>query len=87
MATTRGARGADGATLAARMAPHLRAPVHIAADIEGGCAAALASSRAGDRIVVFGSFHTVAPALDWLEARACLPSGELGEYTVTPRNP
>jgi dihydrofolate synthase/folylpolyglutamate synthase len=85
MATTLGARGADGAALAARMAPHLQAPVHIAADIEGGCAAALAAARAGDRIVVFGSFHTVAPALDWLEARAHPPSTTLREYTVPPR--
>jgi len=85
MATTLGARGAEGAALAARMAPHLQAPVHIAADIEGGCAAALAAARAGDRIVVFGSFHTVAPALDWLEARARPPSATLREYTVPPR--
>jgi dihydrofolate synthase/folylpolyglutamate synthase len=85
MATTLGARGADGAALAARMAPQLQVPVHIAADIEGGCAAALAAARAGDRIVVFGSFHTVAPALDWLEARARLPSLTPREYTVPPR--
>jgi dihydrofolate synthase/folylpolyglutamate synthase len=87
MITTGGARGADGAALAGRMAPHLRAPLHIAADIEAGCAAALAAARAGDRIVVFGSFHTVAPALDWLEARARLPSETLHEYTVPPRLP
>ena len=97
IATTQGARGASGAALAARMAPHLETPVHLAADIEGGCAAALAAARAGDRIVVFGSFHTVAPALDWLEARARLPSGtspaasspaaSLREYTVSPRIP
>jgi dihydrofolate synthase/folylpolyglutamate synthase len=87
MATTHGARGADGAALAGRMAPHLRSPVHIASDIAAGCAAALAAARAGDRIVVFGSFHTVAPALDWLEARARLPSGTLHEYTVPPRTP
>jgi dihydrofolate synthase/folylpolyglutamate synthase len=87
MATTLGARGADGAVLAGRMAPHLEAPLHIAADIESGCAAALAVARAGDRIVVFGSFHTVAPALDWLEARTRLPSGTLREYTVPPRTP
>ncbi len=85
MATTLGARGAEGAVLAARMAPHLQAPVHIAADIEGGCAAALAAAHTGDRIVVFGSFHTVAPALDWLEARARPPSATPREYTVPPR--
>jgi dihydrofolate synthase / folylpolyglutamate synthase len=92
VATTHGARGASGAALAARMAPHLETPVHLAADIETGCAAALAAARAGDRIVVFGSFHTVAPALDWLEARARLSSEPssatpLREYTVLPRIP
>jgi dihydrofolate synthase/folylpolyglutamate synthase len=92
IATTQGARGAAGAALAARMAPHLGTPLHLAADIEGGCAAALAAARGGDRIVVFGSFHTVAPALDWLEARARLPNGTssaapLREYTVSPRIP
>lgn len=87
IATTPGARGADGAALASRMAPHLKAPVHIAADIADGCAAALAAAGAGGRIVVFGSFHTVAPALDWLEARARLPGGTLREYTVPPRVP
>jgi dihydrofolate synthase/folylpolyglutamate synthase len=87
MATTLGARGADAAALAGRMAPHLAAPVHLAADIESGCAAALAAAHGGDRIIVFGSFHTVAPALDWLEARARLPSGTVREYTVPPRTP
>ena len=90
IATTQGARGAGGAALAARMAPYLESPVHLAADIEAGCAAALAAARTGDRIVVFGSFHTVAPALDWLEARAHAPSETssatpLREYTVAPR--
>jgi len=85
MATTLGARGTEGAALAERMAPHLQAPVHIAADIEAGCAAALAAARGGDRIVVFGSFHTVAPALDWLEARSRLPGWTLREYTGPPR--
>jgi dihydrofolate synthase/folylpolyglutamate synthase len=97
VATTHGARGVSGAALAARMAPHLQTPVHLAADIEGGCAAALAAARPGDRIVVFGSFHSVAPALDWLEAQVRLPAATspaatspatpLREYTVPPRIP
>ncbi len=33
--------------------------------------AAAAQAHPEDRIVVFGSFHTVGPALDWLEARMC----------------
>ena len=36
---------------------------------------ALATLRAGDRLVVCGSFHTVGPALEWLDERG----GELGE--------
>jgi dihydrofolate synthase/folylpolyglutamate synthase len=89
MVSTDGARGTGGAALAARMAPHIRAPIHIAADIAAGCAAALASARQADRIVVFGSFHTVAPAMDWLEARSLLPPDARPEYTeppVPPRN-
>ena len=37
--------------------------------------AAAAVLRAGDRLVVCGSFHTVGPALEWLDERG----GELGE--------
>jgi dihydrofolate synthase/folylpolyglutamate synthase len=89
MVSTQGARGTSGAELAARMAPHIRSPSHTALDIAAGCAAALASARPEDRIVVFGSFHTVAPAMDWLEARSLLPPDARPEYTeppVPPRN-
>jgi dihydrofolate synthase/folylpolyglutamate synthase len=41
-----------------------------AADVSSGCKAAEAMVRAGDRIVVFGSFLTVGPALEWLQARS-----------------
>jgi hypothetical protein len=34
-----------------------------------------------DRIVVFGSFHTVGPAIDWLELRGLLPAAVRPEYT------
>ncbi len=36
---------------------------------------AVTTLRAGDRLVVCGSFHTVGPALEWLDERG----GELGE--------
>jgi dihydrofolate synthase / folylpolyglutamate synthase len=81
LASTEGARGTSGAELAARMKPHIDAPVHIVSDIAAGCGQALAAASVADRIVVFGSFHTVAPAMDWLEAHALLPSEELREYT------
>ncbi len=40
--------------------------------------------RPRDRIVVFGSFHTVGPALDWLEALIAAAAA-LPEYTAPPR--
>jgi folylpolyglutamate synthase/dihydropteroate synthase len=60
-------------------------PVQAADSIAAGCAAALAKARAQDRIVVFGSFHTAGPALDWLEAHDLLPPAAVPEYTATPR--
>jgi dihydrofolate synthase / folylpolyglutamate synthase len=86
LAATEGARGTSGEALAARMAPRLRAPVHVAADVAAGCAEALRAAQDADRIVVFGSFHTVAPAIDWLEARGLLPLEALPEYTDAPMN-
>ena len=42
----------------------------VAADVVAGCLAAQALAQAGDRIVVFGSFLTVGPALGWLVGQA-----------------
>jgi dihydrofolate synthase/folylpolyglutamate synthase len=60
-----GPRGNSAADLAQRM--HLPdSKVTLAASVEEGCAAARATAKPGDRVVVFGSFHTVGPALRWL---------------------
>ena len=60
-----GARGGSAASLAERM--QLRGgEVTLAGSVEEGCARARALTRPGDRVVVFGSFHTVGPALEWL---------------------
>ncbi len=86
-----GARGGSGAALAARIgavtadAAQPPVPMAVADDIGAACAAAQAAAGPGDRIVVFGSFHSVGPALDWLESRGLLPSGTLLEYTAAPR--
>lgn len=40
-----------------------------AADVASGCEVAQSMARAGERIVAFGSFLTVGPALEWLRAR------------------
>jgi dihydrofolate synthase/folylpolyglutamate synthase len=49
----------------AKMGAHIAKTAETVAD---GCEAARAMARAGDRIVVFGSFLTVGPALEWLQA-------------------
>jgi dihydrofolate synthase / folylpolyglutamate synthase len=67
-AATEGARGLADSELAARAQQ-----AGIAMRPGGGVAAAMELAariaRAGDRIVVFGSFHTVGPALTILEQR------------------
>jgi dihydrofolate synthase/folylpolyglutamate synthase len=60
-----GERGVDAETLRGRLPSSCRS-VALAPDIGHGCATAAALASAGDRVVVFGSFHTVGPALDWL---------------------
>ena len=80
-ASTEGARGSSGSALAARLAPQLQTPLHACADIPTACAAAAAAATSDDRIVVFGSFHSVGPALDWLESHDMLPSATSSEYT------
>lgn len=59
-----GARGMDAIELEARLAP-LLAPgrLHRHPDIASAVAAAMAASTADERVLVFGSFHTVAEAL------------------------
>jgi len=60
-----GPRGSSAEDLRARLPQSCRS-VALAPDISHGCATARALARCGDRIVVFGSFHVVGPALDWL---------------------
>jgi dihydrofolate synthase/folylpolyglutamate synthase len=80
-----GERGRSGASLAQMVRSQVTAPVEVADSTSAGCAAALAQANPTDRIVVFGSFHTVGPALDWLEAHDLLPPATLPEYTAAPR--
>jgi dihydrofolate synthase/folylpolyglutamate synthase len=40
-----------------------------AGSVASGCEIAKTMARAGDRIVAFGSFLTVGPALEWLQSR------------------
>jgi dihydrofolate synthase / folylpolyglutamate synthase len=65
----KGARALDADVLAQRLQRADANVEAIAADVATGCGAAEALAVAGDRIVVFGSFLTVAPALALLSAR------------------
>lgn len=65
-----GERGRTAAALAALWSPLLVAPVAATASIEAACERAAAHAQPGDRVVVFGSFHTVAPALQWRRDRS-----------------
>lgn len=58
-----GARGSAAAELAARLG---FAGATLAGSVAEGCEIARQRARDGDRVVVFGSFHTVGPALEWL---------------------
>ena len=85
LASTEGARGTSGAQLAVRIAEVLgSARIHALDPIAAACDAAVAAAGRGDRIVIFGSFHTVGPALDWLESRGVLPRASPREYTLRP---
>ncbi len=61
--TLAGARGRTGADLAARLRSTDIRAIAPHDDIASACQAARAGADAGDRIVVLGSFHVVAPVL------------------------
>ena len=60
-----GPRGGSAEDLARRL-PLSPSVVSLAASVEEGCAIASATAKPGDRVLVFGSFHTVGPAMQWL---------------------
>jgi len=60
-----GPRGLTGAQLAQLCSPRTRAPWEAATDVAQACELARKQARPGDRVVAFGSFHTVGPALEW----------------------
>lgn len=63
-----GPRGQGAAALGERLAGLAAAQGAQADDVAQALAQALAQSRAGDRVLVFGSFHTVAEAMQALRS-------------------
>jgi dihydrofolate synthase / folylpolyglutamate synthase len=80
-ASVDGTRGRSGQALADVVRDEVRGPVIAADNVASACAAASSAAGVQDRIVVFGSFHTVGPAIDWLESRGLLPAAARPEYT------
>jgi dihydrofolate synthase/folylpolyglutamate synthase len=76
-----GVRGRSGEELSNTVRGKVATNVVAADSVAAACAAALKVATPHDRIVVFGSFHTVGPALDWLETTGMLPPAALPEYT------
>jgi dihydrofolate synthase / folylpolyglutamate synthase len=60
-----GPRGTSAAELERRMSLP-QSGVTLAESVDEGCAVARTTAKPGDRVLVFGSFHTVGPAMQWL---------------------
>ena len=73
-AATTGARGLDDAELALRSRA-MGIDMQAGGTVTDAMRLAAGLSQAGDRIVVFGSFHTVGPALALLAARGLVDLG------------
>jgi dihydrofolate synthase / folylpolyglutamate synthase len=80
-ASLEGTRGRSGEELANAVRDRVATNVKAVDSVAAACAAALKAATPQDRIVVFGSFHTVGPALDWLESAGMLPRTAHPEYT------
>lgn len=65
LCTLPGPRGTSAQQLAERLQLPA-AKVTLASSVEAGCEVARESTSEGDRVLVFGSFYTVGPVLQWL---------------------
>lgn len=63
-----GSRGQSAAQLRARLAGTAAAEAGLAESVAQALQSALAQAQPGDRVLVFGSFHTAAEALHWLHS-------------------
>jgi dihydrofolate synthase/folylpolyglutamate synthase len=61
-----GPRALDASAMAVRLEGVLGVPVPADGTVAAGCERARQMAGPGGRVVVFGSFHTVGPALEWL---------------------
>ena len=86
-AGTQGARGLDDAAVAARVADLVPGRFSLGGSFAYCCEQALCAAGGADRIVAFGSFHSVGPVLDWLELKGIVPDMHIPEYNAGPVEP
>jgi dihydrofolate synthase/folylpolyglutamate synthase len=58
-------RGLDAGSLATRLGQHC-APKYLFQDVLSACKAARQQAQAGDRLVIFGSFHALEAVWEWV---------------------
>jgi len=68
-----GERGLTGRELAQRAFAENRAGIEVVGSLSAALAQARTAARPGDRVAVFGSFHVVGPALEWLQLYSRAP--------------
>ncbi len=84
-ACTQGPRGLEDAAVAARVGDLVGQRYVLGGSIAQCCELACAGAGGVDRIVAFGSFHSVGPVLDWLELKGIVPGMRIPEYNAAPR--
>lgn len=63
-----GARAQSAQALRERLAATAAATAAVHANVDDALAQVLATAQAGERVLVFGSFHTAAKAVQWLQS-------------------
>jgi dihydrofolate synthase/folylpolyglutamate synthase len=67
LAGLEGPRGQSAQQLQARLHGTAAVTARLAGTVEQALTQVLAQAQPGDRVLVFGSFHTAAAALQWLQ--------------------
>ena len=84
-AATHGPRGMSDAAVAERVGDLVSGRYSLGGSFAQCCERAREAARPADRIVAFGSFHSVGPVLDWLEAQGIVPDTRIPEYNADPQ--
>ena len=84
-AATHGPRGLSDAAVAERVGDLVSGRYSLGGSFAQCCERAREAAGPADRIVAFGSFHSVGPVLDWLEAQGIVSDTRIPEYNADPQ--